>query len=114
MLSFVPPDKNDSFTRIVLDGEEYLFKFSYNYDGGFWTMGVYADERTAIIAGVKIVPSFPINWHFRQYIDLPNGVIGVVTSLEKIGRKDFMNGKAKFVYLSTSEIESYLGGADSA
>lgn len=51
-----------------------------------------------------------INWYFRQYIKLPKGVLGVVTRLEKIGRQDFVNGNAQFVYITKDEYAEYVGG----
>lgn len=110
MVYFTPPDKNDSFTRIVLEGEEYLFRFSYNYVGGFWTMGIYQNESTPIVSGVKIVPTFPVNWYFRQYIELPKGILAVITKLDKIGRNDFVDGNARFVYVTYDEYTEYVGG----
>lgn len=110
MQYFTPPDKNDSLTRIVLDGTEYLFRFSYNYQGSFWVMGIYKSDDVPIVAGLKIVPQFPLNWYFRQRIDLPNGILGVVTKLNSIGRNDFVNGQAQFVYISKSEVEAYING----
>lgn len=112
MVYFTPPDKNDCFTRIVLDGEEYLFRFSYNYEAGFWTMGIYQNETTPIVAGMKILPTFPVNWYFRQYIEMPKGILGVVTKLDKIGRDDFTNGNAQFVYITYDEYAEYIGGSE--
>lgn len=114
MVYFTPPDKNDSFTRIVLDGDEYLFRFSYNYYGGFWTMGIYQNENTPIVAAIKILPTFPVNWYFRQYIELPKGILAVITKLEKIGRNDFANGNAQFVYATRDEVETFTGGTANA
>lgn len=110
MVYFTPPDKNDGLTRIVLDGDEYLFRFSFNYEGQFWTLGVYENENTPIVAGIKITPCFPVNWYFRQYIKLPKGILGVVTRLEKIGRQDFVNGNAQFVYITKDEYAEYAEG----
>lgn len=108
MVYFTPPDKNDSFTRIVLDGEEYLFKFAYNYSGEFWSLGIYSSEDEPIVSDIKITPSFPVNWYFRQYISLPKGMLAVITSLETIGRDDFSNGNAKFVYITEAEYNEYV------
>ena len=35
------PEYNDSFSRVVLNGKEYLIRFSYNYEGNYWTFGSY-------------------------------------------------------------------------
>lgn len=110
MVYFTPPDQNDSFTRVVLDGDEYLFRFTYNYEGQFWVVGVYQNENSPLVAGMKIMPSFPINWYFRQYIELPKGFLAVVTRLEKIERESFMNGDAQLVYVTKAEFDEYMNG----
>ncbi len=107
MVTFTPPDSNDCLTRIVLDGAEYLFRFSYNYMGGYWTVGVYQGASKPVIAGIKIVPNYPINWHLRQYTELPNGTLGVICKQDKIGRNDFINGNAQMVYVTKDETDEY-------
>lgn len=108
MLYFTPPDKNDSFTRIILDGVEYYFKFSYNYMGEFWTLGIFSSDKEPIVADIKITPTFPVNWYFRQYIELPKGILAVKASVEKIGRNDFADDNAKFVYITEEEYNDYM------
>ena len=47
--------------------------------------------------GVKLVPRFPLNV-FYGVTKLPSGVFGVMTKLDRIGRKDFVEGNAQFVF----------------
>ena len=105
MVYFTPPDKNDSFTRIILDGREYLLRFSYNYKGGFWTFGVYANESTPVVAGIKIVPCFTLNNYFTEVVKMPRGVFGVITTRDKVGRNDFVDGTAEFIFATLEEVE---------
>lgn len=63
-----------------------------------WTFGVSDSLSNPIRMGIKIVPKMPLNL-FCGTLDMPNGVFGVLTDLEKVGRDDFTNGKAKFVYV---------------
>ena len=97
-LEIMPPDYNDSFSKAVLDGTEFLFRFTWNDTALRWTFGIYDVFRNPIVRGVKIVPGFPLN---LQYVDnrLPGGVIGVYTKLTAVGRGDFKNGKAVFAYV---------------
>ena len=59
------PEYNDSFSRVVLNGKEYLIRFSYNYEGNYWTFGIYDGNRSPYVAGIKIVPNSPLNFFYR-------------------------------------------------
>lgn len=100
-LEIYVPDMNDSFSRVILDGTEYLLRFTWNDTKQRWHFGIYTVLREPIVQGLKLVPQFPIN---MQYIDarLPAGVFGVYTNLEAVGRKDFIDGKATFAYIPNS------------
>ena len=102
------PDMNDSFSRLVLQGKEYLARFTYSYTDDSWTFGLYKGTREPIITGIKLVPCFPVNRYFKTS-DMPDGIFGVLTKLERVGRKAFVNGDAKFVFIPTEEI---TGGAE--
>ena len=43
------PDFNDSFSRVVLSGKEYLIRFSYNFEGDYWTFGIYDHNRSPYV-----------------------------------------------------------------
>lgn len=91
------PDFNDSFSRVVLSGKEYLIRFSYVDTFGYWTFGLFTTQKQPIVQGIKIVPRFPLNLYCSTQ-DMPNGVFGVFTELERIGRRDFIEGRAAFTY----------------
>lgn len=91
------PDLNDSKSRVVLAGTPYLIRFSYNDTFDYWKFSLYTTMNVPIIVGVKIVPQFPLNL-FYGVTKLPNGVFGVYTKQGRIGRNDFKNGNAKFVF----------------
>lgn len=92
------PDFNDSISRIVLDGRQYQIRFTYNDSGGFWTFGLMDMQGRALFAGVKIVPQFPLNLLLANE-EMPMGVFAALTRQERIGRRDFMEGKAEFVFI---------------
>ena len=93
------PDMNDSVSRITLNETVYQIRFTYNDTKDYWKFGLYTATGDPIIVGMKIVPQFPLNL-FHNFASLPFGVFGVFTKLERIGRDDFKNGKAKFVFAS--------------
>lgn len=91
------PDMNDSVSRVILSGTAYLIRFTYNDTGKYWKFGLYTTRSEPIVVGIKIVPRFPLNTFFGVS-DLPFGIFGVMTKLELVGRNDFVNGKAKFIF----------------
>ena len=91
------PDMNDSVSRIVLCGKQFYIRFTYNDTCGYWTFGLSDSLQRTIRAGIKIVPQFPLNL-FCGSEDMPLGVFGALSDLEKIGRNDFKDGKATFIF----------------
>lgn len=91
------PDLNDSISRVVLNGSAYLIRFTYNDTKDYWKFSLYNSQSEPIAVGIKIVPRFPLNV-FCGVTKFPNGVFGVMTKLDRIGRNDFANGKAQFVF----------------
>jgi len=92
------PDMNDSFSRVVLDGTQYLIRFTWNEAAQRWSFGLYTMQREPISVGIKLVPRFPLN---LQIVDdrYPAGVFGVYSDFEAVGRNDFIEGKAAFSYI---------------
>jgi hypothetical protein len=97
-LEIFVPDYNDSFSKVELDGKEYLLRFTWSDTTQRWTFGIFTVLREPIVEGVKVVPHFPL---LLQYIDdrLPTGIFGVYTKLSAVGRKDFIDKKAMFAYI---------------
>ena len=91
------PDMNDSVSRVVLDNVAYQIRFTYNMTGDYWKFGLADSQGKPIVQGVKIVPNFPLNL-FLGSGDIPFGVFAALTKLDRIGRHDFQNNKARFVY----------------
>ena len=97
-ISFIEvPDMNDSISRIVLSGTPYQIRFTYNDTGDYWKFGLLNTLGEPIIQGMKIVPRFPLNI-FYTVAKIPAGIFGVRTKLERIGRNDFKNGNASFIF----------------
>lgn len=91
------PDLNDSVSKVVLGSKQYQIRFTYNDTFDHWTFGLYDSLGTPIRVGVKIVPQYPLNL-FWGVEDAPSGVFGVLSNLERIGRNDFVDGKATFIF----------------
>ena len=89
---------NDSFSRVVLDGVQYLIRFTWNDTAQRWSFGLYTMLKVPLAQGIRLVPRFPLNLQIVDEV-FPNGVFGVFTDLESVGRQDFKNGKAVFSYI---------------
>jgi hypothetical protein len=102
-LEIAVPDMNDSFSRVVLDGTQYLIRFAWNDTVQRWGFGLYSILREPLIEGQRMVPRFPLN---LQIIDerLPSGIFGIYTDLASVGRNDFLSGRAIFAYISAEEV----------
>jgi len=91
------PDLNDSLSRIVLNGTVYHIRFTYNDTKDFWKFGVYTALDEPIAIGIRVVPNFFLNL-FTGSEDFPVGGFAALTTLDHIGRYDFRDGVAQFVY----------------
>lgn len=103
-ICITPPDLNDSFSRIALLGKEYLLRFSWNDTGGFWTFGLYDMQQKPYIAGIRILPNVILNFFYQSH-SLPDGFFLVKSGLETIGRDDFKNKKAQFLFVPAEDLK---------
>ena len=93
---------NDSFSRVVLDGVQYLMRFTWNYYAQRWSFGIFTMQKEPIVQGIRIVPNFPLNLNIANKL-LPDGVFGAYSNLPYVGRNDFVNEKASFAFISYDE-----------
>jgi hypothetical protein len=98
-LDIAVPDLNDSFSRVVLDGVQFLIRFTWNNMAQRWSFGLYTMQKEPLAVGLRIVPKFPLT---LQIVDkrFPTGSFVANTILDHIGRKDFLEGRAIFLYFS--------------
>ena len=92
------PDMNDSFSRIVILGVEYLIRFTYNDTYDFWSFGLFTSNKEPIFQNVMIVPNFPLNL-FVGVNKMPYVYFACKSNLEHIGRNDFSSNAARFYYV---------------
>ena len=57
----------------------------------------YDDQMAPIVVGIKIVPRFVLNLFYGVWQG-PFGVFGVITQNDRVGRNDFNDGTAKFIF----------------
>lgn len=102
------PDYNDSFSRVVLAGKEYLIRFSYNFSGDYWTFRIFDHNQNPYVQGIKIVPNSPLNF-FSLCHGLPEGLFGALSAKQNIGRNDFKENHAQFIFFPKEDFLT-LGG----
>lgn len=103
------PDMNDSLSRITLAHTEYYIRFTWNDTYGYWSFGLYDTEKNPIIHSMKIVPYSPLN-HFYTARNMPDGIFGCMTNQTKIGRNDFVNGVADFIFIPNEDLDGWEAG----
>ena len=77
------PDMNDSVVKVSLQSRLYQLRFTWNDTGGYWMLGVMDSLGTPLFG--------------RD--DMPSGIFAVLTEKESVGRQDFADGTARFVFV---------------
>lgn len=103
MIFIKPPNMNDSFSSISIEGKSYFLRFTYNEKGDYWNFGLYDTNKEPIIAMTKIVKDFPILWFYSDE-EIPCGEFACISATEEIGRNAFEDGSAEFMYIPYSEV----------
>ena len=103
MIIISVPQLNDSLSRIVLDGKECFLRFSWNTEGEFWSFAIWKSWDTALVSGIKVVPNYPLTETVNAS-GMPQGVFAALSNKTAIGKEDFWNGLASFVYASPDEV----------
>jgi len=93
------PDLNDSVSRVLLGGTAYQIRFTWSDTEQRWYFSLANSQGNPIVRMVKIIPGFPLNLFIGRN-DMPNGIFGCMSRLDVVGREDFKNGKAQFVFAS--------------
>ena len=103
MIEIYVPDINDSVGKIGIEGKEMFIRFTINPKFDYWSFGLYKGNREPILPMVKIVPNAPLTHYYREN-GVPKGVFWCFSGQDRIGREDFKNNKAQFVYIPLNEL----------
>lgn len=109
-MTIIPTFQNVSSTftqRIELEGILYILKIQWNARSEAFMLSIYDKDNTLIIAGLKLVPDYLLNYQF-SYIDaLPPGAF-ILYDLEQnpSGVVSFENLGVRYqlMYLSSEDI----------
>ena len=102
-MEIIVPQEHDSFSEVTINEERFLLRFSYNDTFDYWTFGIYELNRMPIVAGMKVVPHFPLNL-FNRMRRFGDTFFMATSKQQHIGRRDFWNGAAQFWLLRKEQI----------
>lgn len=110
MLQISIADHNDFIEPATLDGTLYKLHFAWSPHGG-WGLDIRDGQNSDIIRGIAVVPNFPLLDGYRRHGGIPPGeLLAIVndTAIQQIGRRDFVEGRASFIYVPESEVQDAL------
>lgn len=110
MIKIKLPDLNDFIIQTTIDLVVYKFHFSWNDRGQYWTFEIMDQQKNLLLGRTKCIPNYNVLPQFKNEF-IPEGSIIFLHYDKKattIGRNDFTNGLAEFLYLSKSEVEPFV------
>lgn len=115
MLTIGMMDANDFMISVILDTTAYRLHFAWNDAAKYWTVDVCDNDNVDIVRGIPLVANFPLLAQYRRHSRIPPGeLVAVVTDMTNqtpIGRMDFLNGRASFVYIPEDELHGIMESA---
>lgn len=106
MIKIKLPDLNDFIIQQTIDQVVYKFHFSWNDRGQYWTFEILDLQKNLLLGKTKCVPNYNVLPQFRNEY-LPEGAFIFLhydKTVSAIGRDDFINGTAEFLYLTKAEV----------
>jgi hypothetical protein len=108
------PFREQSFFReqIQLTGILYFLTFNWNALNEFWSMEIADSNEVTLIAGIKIVPDYPLLAAYSVNGQPAGEIIcqNVVNAPDEIGRFG-MSQKFELVYYEPNELETLINAA---
>lgn len=98
-------DANDSLTEVVLDGDTYFLRLTWNSEDDYWSWGLESANHESLVQGLKLVPDFPLlRWVRNQY--LPPGELMAISPdrRDSISREALPSGEVVIVYVPEEEV----------
>ena len=109
MALIIPIKDNQNHTLLIeLESAMYKLGFKYNTRSLFWAMDVYDDADNLLLAGIKIVPNYPLIFS-HKVAGLPAGdfLCEISDKQSRVVRDSFSSGKANLLYLTQDELQTF-------
>lgn len=101
-------DANDFVVSATLSAVVYKLHLAWNDTSKNWTLSIM-DNLNDIVSGITIVPNFPLLSQYKRHGTPRGELMAVVNNNQQIiGRKDFVNGVADFLYVPEGELHEIL------
>lgn len=90
--------------EITLEGTPYVFQFSWNYAGSFWSLSIFDRDSNPLVLGIRLVLNYE---HIKRHpiIGMPPGelyVIDINEGSSDIAYEDLTsNGRCQVVYVES-------------
>lgn len=109
-------DANDFVTTVTLEGTQYGLHFAWNDRAGQWSFDLQDSKGNDLARGLAIVPNFPLLNQVRRNGLLRGDFMAIVVNSndaasQNIGRKDFVQGKFSFVFMTGDEMDAIKSAA---
>lgn len=107
MFSIPVADLNDQVIDVILSGNSFSLRLTWNDTCQIWTAGLFDSSQTPIVQGYAVNPNRPL---FKPIVSasLPPGYI-IPVRLDRqntISRTDFVNNVVTLVYIEYAEVSS--------
>lgn len=65
--------------RTKLDGREFVLRFAWNQGLARWFLDIMADDGSMLVAGLRLVPNWPLLRFYQYDSRVPQGDLRVMT-----------------------------------
>lgn len=91
-----------------LEGREFVLRFSYNERIERWYLGIFDEEETPLLQGLKLLANVPLLRHYRHDPRLPPGELMALTT-DGSGEPPTLNElgpgrRAELIYLESTDL----------
>ena len=98
-------DANDLVTKVTLDGDIYYLHFAWS--GTMWTLDVRDSNNIDIVRGIAVRANYPLLLPYSRLLPLKGQLLVIINAKDlDITRSDFVEGRAKLVYMTAEEVEA--------
>lgn len=104
MQRIYPIDANDQLIEATLDGLVFFINLSWNSEYQGYTLALYDENSTLLVAGVHCSPNLPLLRIYRRG-GFPLGELMLFSLTEDIDRLSFEEGKATLLYLTEDDLQ---------
>lgn len=105
MIQFLPIDANSQLIEAELGETSYQVGLDWNETAGRWTLSLRNLDSAFLLSGVPVLSGALLLRQVRNPDCPPGDFLAFATPAgARIGRQDFVNGRARLFYLDPDEV----------